>query len=123
MLGHEIRSFSLTLGQLEEIEKGLQPVSGTACAGCRENDEAELSAKRRFAEELEGFMEDLNNGSGQHTIHRMMKMDGLESRDGSFFKRGSRNTSTRFGRQKFGMHHHGDSAPAVAAPLLMRRRR
>jgi hypothetical protein len=47
MLGHEIRSFSLTLDQLEEIEKGLHPVSGTACAGYRENDEAGLSAKRR----------------------------------------------------------------------------
>jgi hypothetical protein len=47
MLGHEIRSFSLLLGQLEEMEKGLQPVSGIACAGYRENYEAELSAKRR----------------------------------------------------------------------------
>jgi hypothetical protein len=46
MLGHEIRSFSLTLDQLEEIEKGLH-LSGTACAGYRENDEAGLSAKRR----------------------------------------------------------------------------
>jgi hypothetical protein len=56
------------------------------------------------AEEREGFTGDLNAESGEDTIHHMMKMDGVESRDGSFFTRGSRNTSsTRFGRRRFGM--------------------
>ena len=95
MLGHEIRSFSLTLGKLGEMEKGLQPVSGIACAGYREMMRLDFQPN---AEEREGFMEDLNAESGEDTIHHMMKMDGVGSRDGSFFKRGSRNPSIRFGR-------------------------
>ena len=55
------------------------------------------------AEEREGFTGDLNAESGEDTIHHMMKMDGVESRDGSFFKRGPRNTFTWFGRRRFGM--------------------
>ena len=55
------------------------------------------------ADEREGFTGDLNAESGEDSIHHMMTMDGVESRDESFFKRGSRNTSTRFGRRRFGI--------------------
>jgi hypothetical protein len=55
------------------------------------------------AGEREGFTGDLNAESGEDTIHHMVKMDGVESRDGSFCERGSHNTSTRIGRRRFGI--------------------
>jgi hypothetical protein len=40
------------------------------------------------ADELEGFMEDLNDESGEDMIHHMMKMDGSRVEGREFLQKG-----------------------------------